>query len=221
MVHKKLIKGVRNTQNLYLNLEDYASDHLIDFARKNAGNRILDLGCANGEYCIKLNNEGFECTGCDINPEYIKEAQNSGINAYLIKDDTLEFPDNSFDTVLIFEVLEHVKDPSTILLEAKRVVRKNILITVPNCTDFFELKDHGLTYEHMLEIDHVNFYTYNELKDLLSKFFKNFSVEEGEPIDISLLGLPSWLKYSVAALRKLKLVEDKKIYFRLFANIEV
>ncbi len=45
------------------------------------------------------------------------------------------------------------------LEEVKRVTSKNILITVPNCSDFNKLKFHGLTYEHMLEKDYVNFFT--------------------------------------------------------------
>ena len=149
----------RDTKNWYLTIEPYASPKSINFVARHAGRKILDLGCATGGYCNSLNNLGFKCTGVDINPEYVKKAHENGIEAYTMEADNLEFPDNSFDTVLLFEILEHVDKPHKILKESKKVAKKNILITVPNCTQFFELKSAGLTYEHILERDHINFFT--------------------------------------------------------------
>lgn len=96
--------------------------------------------------------------------------------------DDLKFPNNSFDTVLLFEVIEHVDNPHNVLKEAKRVAKKNILIAVPNCTQFSELKAScNLTYEHMLERDHINFFTKKDLEKLISKESKKFKVKEAEP----------------------------------------
>ena len=132
----------------------------------------------------------------------------------------LDFPDNSFDTVLLFEVLEHVDDPSGILNEAKRVAKKNILITVPNCNEFLELKKFGLTYEHMLEKDHINFFARNDLEELLSKNFNKFKVEEKEPLYLGAVNLPWILKYPILVLYKLKLI-NSHVYYRLYAVVEV
>lgn len=121
----------RDTKNWYLEKSNYASAALIEFAVQFAGKKILDAGCATGEYCVKLSELGFECTGVDINPAYVAKAKTIGIDAYVMDGRSLKFPDNSFDTILLFEVLEHVNNPEDILKEAKRVTRKNILITVP------------------------------------------------------------------------------------------
>ena len=45
--------------------------------------------------------------------------------------ESLPFKDNSFDTAVLAEVLEHVEDPVKAMKEAKRVASK-IIITVPN-----------------------------------------------------------------------------------------
>lgn len=42
------------------------------------------------------------------------------------------FKDNSFDTVVIADVLEHVIDPIKVLSEADRISKKQIIITLPN-----------------------------------------------------------------------------------------
>lgn len=167
----------------FAEIEQGVFSPFISFCQQHAGKRILDFGCATGGYCLELKKLGFECVGIDINEEYIKIAQQKGVEAHLIKD-RLPFNDNSFDTVIMFEILEHVQDPDRILKEAKRVAKKNILITVPNCEGFEKLGSYGLTYNHFLAMDHINFFTKKDLENLLSNHFDNFKITEEEPIMI-------------------------------------
>ncbi|WP_414468848.1 class I SAM-dependent methyltransferase [Methanobacterium sp. ACI-7] len=211
---------VRDTRNYYLDNESLVSKMLINFALKYAGNKILDVGCATGDYCNELKKLDFKCTGIDINAKYINKAKENGIDAYTMDAKNIDFPDNSFDTVLLFEVLEHVDDPLVILNEVKRVAKKNILITVPNCNEFSELKKFGLTYEHMLEKDHINFFTINNLDELLSKKFIKYKILEREPIALGAVDLPWILKYPIWLLYKLKLIKSN-FYYRLYAVVEV
>lgn len=44
----------------------------------------------------------------------------------------LPYKNDSFDSVVMLDVLEHLYDPSVLLEEAIRVSRKNIIIGVPN-----------------------------------------------------------------------------------------
>jgi len=94
----------------------------------------------------------------------------------------LPFPDKSFDTVLLFEVVEHVPPIEAILKEAFRVARKNVLVTVPNAEDLELLKGNDVTYAHMLSSDHVHFFDPESLSKLLSGFSDNVQVERGDPI---------------------------------------
>jgi len=168
-------KIYRDSKRYYLEMSHGRfSSNLIGFCQQHAGKRILDFGCATGNYCKELRKLGFECIGVDINKEYIKIAHSKGVEAYLIKDN-LPFDNKSFDTVIIFELLEHVHSPDKILKEAERVAKKNILITVPDCGGFETLKNYQLIYEHFLELDHVSFFTKKELEGLLSKQFKKFN----------------------------------------------
>lgn len=213
-------KIYRDSKSYYLEInQETFSDKLIDFCQQHAGKRILDFGCATGNYCLQLRRFGFEYIGVDINKEYIKIAQSKDVEAYLIKD-KLPFSDKSFDTVVMFELLEHVHNPDKILKEAERVAKKNILITVPDCGGFETLKNYQLIYEHFLELDHVSFFTKKELEGLLAKHFKKFRVERREPILLGKFGLPWWLRKPISLLYKLNLIRPE-VYYRLYAIIDL
>jgi SAM-dependent methyltransferase len=111
----------------------------------------------------------------------LKPALSSGLPVVAVGD-TLPFPDRAFDTVLLFEVIEHVPAIHTILKEAFRVARKNVLVTVPNAEDLDLLKGNDVTYAHMLSSDHVHFFELQGVTRLLGEFAADVQVERGDPI---------------------------------------
>lgn len=153
----------------------------VRFAAKHAGQSVLDLGCGYGAYSLALASSGRRCVGCDVNLEYLKPARASGLPVVAV-DTALPFADKTFDTVLLFEVVEHVPPIEAILQEAFRVARKNVLITVPNAEDLELLKGNDVTYAHMLSSDHVHFFEAGEFASLLRKHASSVQVELGDPI---------------------------------------
>jgi SAM-dependent methyltransferase len=187
----------------------------VRFAMKHAGQKILDLGCGYGAYSLALMKEGRSCVGCDVNLEYLKSATTSGLPA-VAADGTLPFPDKSFDTVLLFEVIEHVPPIEAILKEAFRVARKNVLVTVPNAEDLELLKGNDVTYAHMLSSDHVHFFTSESLSKVLGGFGASVQVERGDPI------YPFWFLsrslsyYALRVLYRTRLLRPR-FFTRLYA----
>jgi len=153
----------------------------VRFARKHAGASILDLGCGYGAYGGALMKEGLKCVGCDINLNYLKRAAQHGLPVVNV-DSTLPFADRSFDSVVLFEVIEHVTDIQGILKEAFRVARENVLITVPNSEDIERMKVNDVTYAHMLSSDHVHFFDPKSFKNLLEPFSSRVVIERSDPI---------------------------------------
>jgi ubiquinone/menaquinone biosynthesis C-methylase UbiE len=190
------------------------SQRHIDFFKKHSGQRVLDLGCATGNYCLALKRSGYDCTGVDINPEYVKCAQAKGVDAQVCCG-ALPFGDKSFDTVIMSEVLEHLFEPQMLLQEAKRVSRKNVLITVPDCSGFFLLKEMHLTYEHMLELDHTWFYAKRSLENLLRAHFSQVKVSQESPVFAQGV-FPWYVRKPLSFLISLRLVKPV-IYSHLFA----
>jgi ubiquinone/menaquinone biosynthesis C-methylase UbiE len=210
----------RDSKKLYSEICEnrILSRDIVDFCRRYAGKKILDFGCATGDYCLELKRLGFKCIGVDINEDYVKIARDKGVEAYFVKD-KLPFDDKSFDTVIMIEVLEHVSNPAEILQEIKRVTRKNVCLTVPNNTQFYKLKQFNLTYEHMLEGDHVNFFTKESLSNLLSKHYNKYYVKEEEPIYAHGL-LPWYIRKPISLAIRVGLIKPL-VYFRLYAECSI
>ncbi|OGR82812.1 MAG: hypothetical protein A2901_05490 [Elusimicrobia bacterium RIFCSPLOWO2_01_FULL_54_10] len=204
----------RDTKDYYIQSHEICLP-LVEFAKKFAGKKILDLGCAAGNYCLELSKNGFEMKGADINPAYVKRAQEAGVDAHALEA-LPSFGDKSFDSVLLFEVLEHLADPARTLTEAKRLAKKNVLITVPNCEKIEELQHYGLIPEHFSDLDHKNFFTPETLETLLKAHFNKTEVWKGDPINpVALMGNPL-TRLAGKVIKRLG-VMPPRFYFRLYA----
>src|SRR6185295_7426634 len=192
---------------------------LVRFAQRYAGPTVLDLGCGFGAYSGALMAAGLKCVGCDINLDYLRKAAGNGLPVINV-DSVLPFPDSSFDTVLILEVLEHVASVEKVLSEAFRVARKNVLITVPNSENIEQMKANDVTYAHMLSSDHLHFFDPASLEALLRRYSKNVSVERSDPI------YPFWFLsrslpfYGLKLLFRLGLLKPR-FFSRLYAVASV
>lgn len=209
----------RSADALYVDQhpESRVSSSILAFVRERAGRRIIDFGCGTGGYATLLRQSGFEVTAVDRNPAYVAAAARSGVPARQVNG-ALPFADRSFDTLMMIEVLEHVadRDIEAVLADARRVVRHNVLLTVPDCDDVARLQGAGVTPEHFLAADHVQFFTAATLEALLRRFFPAVEIVRGDPILPHLL-LPPIARRPLSALYRLGLLRPS-LYSRLFAD---
>jgi SAM-dependent methyltransferase len=213
-------KVFRDTKNHYSTFpKDLVARPHIRFVQRYAGKSILDLGCATGNYCRHFAQLGYTMIGADVNEEYVRIARERGVDARLIVD-KVPLDDASCDTVLLSEVLEHVPDPAPLLAEARRIARKNVLVTVPNSGDVELLQQRGVIYEHFADLDHKNFFTEESLGELLRQTFPHARVWKGD--GLSPLGLfPGRIfRLGGEALIRARLLRPA-FYFRLYAVADV
>ena len=184
-----LPRGPRDTRAWYRDANpmeqvDYA---LVDFVQEHAGRIVVDLGCGLGGYSKVLSERGFDVRGFDVVPEYVERARELGVRADVYDGERLPLEDDSVDTVILIEVIEHLEHPERLLAEAGRVARAGVLVTAPNCTQSFGRVP--IEFSHMLDVDHKQFFTRESLTALLNEVFGSCAVEQSAPIDRNLAGL--------------------------------
>ncbi|MCX6582307.1 MAG: class I SAM-dependent methyltransferase [Candidatus Aminicenantes bacterium] len=172
------------------------SGEILEIIETYAGKSILDIGCGHGVYGRELLKKGFEYTGIEGDEGYAAEAAKY-VNAFHMRAEKLEFPDKSFDTVIMLEVLEHLDDPYGALAEIVRVARKNLIVSVPNLGPMKDCVEHNLVMHHFLDGTHVNFFTGGMLERFLRDYFPYVKVTEfGQFFNLS----GSKLYYHLAAI---------------------
>jgi len=112
-----------------------------------AGRRVLDIGAGNGAQTFTLLEYGCSVVACDIAPEglallsqFARENALDSVTPVLCDGARLPFPDESFEVVVSYAVLEHVVDEITGLREILRVLKGGgqCVISVPNKWWIFE-----------------------------------------------------------------------------------
>lgn len=132
--------------------------------------KVLDLACGEGYGSFLLSEWGAkEVIGVDISKESINNANKNFKKdniKFLVSDaeklSTLE--DKSFDLIVSFETIEHLKNPDLFLKEIKRLIKPNgiIIMSCPNDYFYYPLENEKNEY-------HLRKYSFEEYKELSEK----------------------------------------------------
>lgn len=125
--------------------------------------KILDVGCGTGETLTFLKTlfPKAKLYGVDTSTTAIKFSKARG-HKNILKSTAAKLPykDNTFDVILFLDVLEHIKDDQSVIIEAKRVLKKGgcIIITSPGLSFIWSAHD--------TEQGHQRRYTRREIRRL-------------------------------------------------------
>ncbi len=126
----------------------FGQDRRLDMIRQQVpleGARVLDVGCGVGAYVDKVRGLTAEAFGVDIDGEKLARARRdkSIETLALAVSEQLPFPENTFDAVLLLEVIEHVADDRQTIVEAQRVCKRggSVLVFAPN--RLYPFETHG------------------------------------------------------------------------------
>lgn len=95
------------------------------------GCEMLDIGCGPGLLLKELKAKGYQAQGIDMSGLAVAYCRNKGLSDVQQGSATaLPFTDNSFDVILLLDVLEHIENDKAALAEAKRVLKHDGLIII-------------------------------------------------------------------------------------------
>lgn len=98
---------------------------LYEFLNPEPNCQYLDVGCGSGNYTIALAQKGAQFTGLDISTHMLEMGRKKYPSINWVHGDAraLPFPNNSFDGILCFLAIHHIRDLDPFFSEVLRVLR--------------------------------------------------------------------------------------------------
>lgn len=127
--------------------------------QNSIGDRILEIGCNWGYIldAVRKHNKSKFCVGVDINSKNIEKALIEFPDCFFRLEDIiktgLSFADNSFDTVMLPDILEHISMEYvlSIIMKSLKIATNKVLITLP----LEEKKAHCFKHKWVPQISNV------------------------------------------------------------------
>ena len=100
--------------------------------------RVLDLGCGLGGVLEDLTKLGCEVFGIEPNPDAAKMCKEKGLNVECDLIEDMIYPENFFDVVLLFHVIEHLPSPKNTLQKIFQILKPSgsLFIACPNADSY-------------------------------------------------------------------------------------
>ncbi len=132
-----------------------AYQNIINLIKKEVTNEmnILDIGTGTGEIPINIFSNVKSIEAIDYSPEMIQIAKNKsekrGIKniTFLVQDsNNLNYKDNSFDAIIIINLLHITPKPGNVINEAKRLIKKDGKIIIATFLHNENIKSRFISY---------------------------------------------------------------------------
>jgi methionine biosynthesis protein MetW len=110
------------------------SDYAMIAGIVAAGSRVLDLGCGEGELLAWLRkHKKIDARGVEIDGAKVRKAIARGVSVYQgdLESGLRDYPDESFDFVILSQTLQEMQRPLGVLQEMLRVGR-HVIVSFPN-----------------------------------------------------------------------------------------
>ena len=106
---------------------------------------IVDIGCGIGDFLSYKPN----AVGLDIDADAVSYCQQKAKTAYKFDGTNLPFESCSLSSVVLDNVLEHIREPEALLSDISRVIKPGgqFIVGVPGIKGYASDKDHKIFYD--------------------------------------------------------------------------
>lgn len=96
--------------------------------------RVLDIGCGNGEFLLKLKRLGWSCQGVEFNQKAVAVCRAAQLDVFKGELTEAAFASDSFDLITAHHFIEHVAHPNKVMAEIVRLLKPGgkVLLRTPN-----------------------------------------------------------------------------------------
>lgn len=112
---------------------------------------ILDAGCGNGEFLLRMARAGWEVHGLEPDPVASRVARAAGVPVTVATLEDAALPAGSFDVITMNHVIEHLHDPAAALANIHRTLVTDGLLWI--ATPNLGSAGHRIFHDRWLHLD--------------------------------------------------------------------
>jgi 2-polyprenyl-3-methyl-5-hydroxy-6-metoxy-1,4-benzoquinol methylase len=165
--HSNTKNGLINKIYHFIRNHNHKSKYSIIKKFQKNGKSILDIGCATGEFLNFFKEKGWTTFGIEPGTEARKFAEENYKLEVFDENKIATIPNQSFDVISMWHVLEHVPHLNQRISELKRILNDKgiLLIAVPNSNsyDAIHYKNYWAAYDVPRHLYHFNPITLKEI----------------------------------------------------------
>ncbi len=168
---------------------------LAELEAVRAKGELLDFGCSTGYFMKTAKERGWNVHGVELNPFAVEWAKSKlGIDSVFLGDiAAAPFREAQFDVITLWDVLEHVPDPASILRRLRPLLKRDgILVIETSQFDCLETDLLGADNTNLVGDMHLMHFSSRSLETLFKR--TGFSTVKIDSFGLDLAHAVSWAK---------------------------
>lgn len=170
------LRGVERQQALETARQAYFLRHLLRIEKHMPSGvqkwRLMEIGCGSGVLLKAAIDRGWQANALELSPELAAIARRANPTAQITVTNVLDYTDGAgdYDAVMALDVLEHVLDPTRMMLNCAALLKPGglLLLQTPN-TGSLRHRTQGKSWEMRDPQQHVNLFSPRGLRGLLDR----------------------------------------------------
>ena len=167
---------------------------LKKFAQRTHGRKLLDIGCGLGQFVHTAVREGWAAHGIDLSEPAVRICKNYNVPASCVDLFDEKLHPHSYDVVSMFELIEHISNPTVFLKRALSLVRPGgiLYLTTPNF-NALDRRVLGLQWEP-INGEHLVYFTPQTLLKAVKKIEPRIRILSLKTSNVSALTIKTLLQ---------------------------
>ena len=176
--------------------------------------KVLEIGCATGEFLFSAKDAGFDVCGIEASKKYSSYAIKKGLNVKYGRLEDIELQKSTFDIIAMFHLIEHIENPNEFIKKVYEYLKpKGLLYIITPNVESLTNKIFRYKHPNFQQSDHLFFFSSKTINNIfLNNGFKIISISSKEYIHNPFTSLFGFLLGIIKKYKQYKILDSYENY---------